>query len=376
MKKGIFNLLCCTLLIGCVPTYHIEELGVISALGIDLVDDGKLETTFNYFKFDPEKTSQSTITSTTARTLKGTQDRGNLESNLKLVGGQLRLIIFGKEMAEDGLIRVIDNFSRDAKLSDTMYFSTTDATAKEIITAADKNKDLDAENYLFELIDNNIKREIIMRSSFRDFMHEFNMPGIDPVLPLIELEKDKPIIKDVALFQDDKYVEKATQQEGFFIKLLTSRFKSGQLELAIPKEPFQDYINKHAKTDDQEQITVTLSEVRSNNKIKLVSAQELSFKVDIDIETRLLEVSEKVAISNEAIAKRFEKEIEKKINSKLNNLTSKLKELQVDPIGFGQVYNSTVRGKNLSDGEWRDKIPDIQVDFNVTVAILRHGLTQ
>ncbi|MCT2535785.1 Ger(x)C family spore germination protein [Aquibacillus koreensis] len=376
MKKSLLAFICLILLIGCVPMYPIEELGVISIIGVDAIEQGEIETTFNFFKFDPTGKEQSQTTSTKANTVKGAQDRANLESNLKLVNGQLRLAIFGKAIAEKGLITVLDNFTRDPKLSDTMYLAATEQTAKDILMTADKNNSIQAEEYLFELIDNNIKREIIMRSSFREFMHEYNDPGMDPVLPLITTENQKPIIKNIALFQNDRWVATASQQEGFFIKLLSSEFKAGQLELGILKEPFESDIQAKANNNNTEQISVTLSELRSKKKISLESETDLNFRVKVDIETRIMEISEKIQIEGKEQLNEFEKEIEKTISNKLNDLVAKLQEINVDPIGFGNIYDSTVRGKDLTDKEWREKYPSINVSFDVNVSILRHGITE
>ena len=69
----------------------------------------------------------------------------------------------------------------------------------------------------------------------------------------------------------------------------------------------------------------------------------------------------------------MEKEVKKEMEERFEKLLTKLQKLEADPFGYGRYYKSSRKGKSLTNKEWREKFPTIQVKFNVDVEIIQHG---
>ncbi|MFD1037611.1 Ger(x)C family spore germination C-terminal domain-containing protein [Virgibacillus byunsanensis] len=57
-------------------------------------------------------------------------------------------------------------------------------------------------------------------------------------------------------------------------------------------------------------------------------------------------------------------------------LLEQLQSLKSDPFGYGKLYKSHTASGTMKEDEWREKFPNINVDFEVNVRILRQGTTQ
>src|SRR5699024_1067736 len=102
----------------------------------------------------------------------------------------------------------------------------------------------------------------------------------------------------------------------------------------------------------------------------------LTFQTNTDMQLRMLAESTGIVMKDKHVVKLLEKEIEKEMERRFNKLLAKLQKWNADGFGYGRYYKSTVQGQNLSRKEWRDKFPDIEVDFNVNVKLLRRGVQE
>ncbi|WP_240795577.1 Ger(x)C family spore germination protein [Aquibacillus halophilus] len=370
----MFPIVCMfVMLIGCVPTKQIEKLGIVTSYGADLLEDGSIGNTLLYSQFDPNIKEPVQTAESQAHSYEGAIDAANLKTNYKLVTGQIRTKVFGKELAKTGIVRLLSTHFRDASEPATLYIAVSDTTAKDVLTST---TEVDLSKFLYNLIDNNRKREILPKSDLIDFLHKYDDVGIDPVQPLITIEKKRPVIDSIALFQDDIYVDSLSPEETFLIKLTTEKFKAGTHEITLPKEPFKEDIGYDTDKSDKETIHFVLNEIRSKSKVKLDDTEKLSYTVEIKLVSRLIEISEPLIIEDEKTIKKIEKHSSEHFTKQLEEMMEKLKELNVDPIGFGKIYDEETRNKKLTNKEWRDLYPTIDVKFNVKVEIIRHGIMQ
>ena len=72
----------------------------------------------------------------------------------------------------------------------------------------------------------------------------------------------------------------------------------------------------------------------------------------------------------------LEKKVEKKIKAEFEKLLNKLQKLESDAFGYGRYYKASLKGKDTTREEWREKFPEIDVKFNVNAEIMRHGTTE
>src|SRR5699024_5972377 len=112
------------------------------------------------------------------------------------------------------------------------------------------------------------------------------------------------------------------------------------------------------------------------NKKKMINKKNITLQKDIKIKMRLLEQSEGIIIRNNHVLQLLEREVENNIQSKLETLLSKLQDFNSDPFGYGRYYRIHQKDDELSKEQWREMFPDIKVNFNIDVDIMRYGIIE
>lgn len=359
---------------GCIESQEIERLDLVNARGVDDAEDGLLETSLVSFQFTGQSTDVTNIISARGRTLKGTLDRAENKSVFNLAPGKTKVTIYGKQIAKKGILPLLDTQARDARINDNMYLAVSSTTAKEILYLDEEELDVNVGQYLYELIYDHSRDHNFPRETLQNFIRTYYASGQDNILPLFEISKSKPKLSGIAVFRGDKLVGELEVSEGIFINLINRSVKDQRLEISLPMEPFKAYLQ--GKTSLQHKKIETAYEITDGkSKTKLVDEKDLSFQTKTNIKLRLTEISANINLGENTI-KLIEKELEKKIENHFEDLLSKLKDLKADSLGYGKYYTSTKRGQHTTPEEWQQKFPKINVDFNVDVHILRHGMEE
>ena len=107
MRKLKFQILIPLLLIslvGCAEQKLLERVGLAILVGYDLGNEGDLSTTAVIRQVNPDFESNIEIISAENQTSKGTRTKINRKSSKKIVAGQLRVALYGSELAKkDGI---------------------------------------------------------------------------------------------------------------------------------------------------------------------------------------------------------------------------------------------------------------------------------
>lgn len=117
MKKKLSCFLLCLsvfFLSSCVETKYLEKLGLITAVGYDQADGERIKGTIVLYQFNPAMEDVEKILTSESKTSKGIRLSQNLETDHKLVSGQLRIAVYGKELAKKGIAHLVDTLERDS----------------------------------------------------------------------------------------------------------------------------------------------------------------------------------------------------------------------------------------------------------------------
>lgn len=357
------------LLTSCVSNEQLEKLSLITAVGYDVGDGDKIEGTTVSGQFDPSKKDVTEITSAKAFTSKMTRQEMNLETRNKMVSGQLRVAVFGSKLAEKGnLINIVDTLSRDPAIGTMVYLGISKTRANEILQIKPKQGNIG--NFLYELIQQNIKGELLLSCTLHEFLQDYYDPGRDPVIPYLENKNNKVKASGVALISGDHFVGTLSQKESFYVKLLREKFQTGNYELKLPIEKLPEKLFIHKPKTDH--LYININEISSNSKIKVLDKSIPSFQVDIDLNIRLEEITEDILIDTASI-KILEKNINEVMENEVEEVIKKLQKLKSDPVGFGAIYNSK-RGIQLKKGDWNDRFPNATFKVTVKNSILKTGV--
>src|SRR5690625_2720238 len=245
-KKLTMLLLLSILMTGCIEPEQIEKIGIINARGLDLEND-LLETTVVIYQFSSESDSISKTRTGKGQTVRGAMEDTEHTTSFRLTPGKIKIEMFGKEIAEKGIFPYLDTLARDAQMSDLMYLTISDTSAKEILSTDEELMSKNVGQFLYELIKNETTGHNIPRKTLHDFFRIYYDTGQDNILPIFELHEGVPRQKAIAVLQGDKFIGEIESENAVLINLMNSTITRQILEVNLPLEPFEDYIETKEK---------------------------------------------------------------------------------------------------------------------------------
>ncbi len=363
---------------GCVQQKPLEKLGLITTTGYDMEGENQIKGTAVVQKFDPMTKSATKMITSFAKTSKGLRQQSNLQSNQKLVTGQLRSVVYSRELAKKGIIQLVDSLNRDASIGNMVYLTVADKTASEILEIETNNKGrLNLGTYMYNLIKQNVEGEQIISPTLHEFNHNYYDIGKDPVLPILKVKKNDVIIAGVGLFKGDHLVDELKHGDLFYLKILIDKYKAGTKEMGYTTDQLKKIMIKnenYTKKPIYSKIYVSIDNIQSRTKIELVDKKNLRFRVDVDLDSRVLEMTEALDLGKTASVKFLEKKLDTSMKKRIEGLLIRFKELGIDPIGLGNEYEAHLRGKPITQEEWDRKYKDVTFDVHVKNTIERTGV--
>ncbi|PGY14118.1 Ger(x)C family spore germination protein [Bacillus sp. AFS031507] len=363
---------------GCVEQKPLEKLGLITTSGYDMEGTNQIRGTAVVQKFDPMTQSATKVITSVAKTSKGLRQQQNLQSNQKLVSGQLRSVVYSRELAKKGIIQLVDTLNRDAAIGNMVYLTIADKSASEIMEIETNNKgSLNLGTYMYNLIKQNVEGEQIISPTLHEFNHNYYDIGKDPVLPILKVKDKDVIISGVGLFKGDRLVDELRQGDLFYLKVLIDKYKAGTKEMGYKTDQLKKIIIKNENYTQKpifSKIYVSIDNIRSKTKIEIVDKKNLRFRVDVDLDSRVLEMTEALDLGKPTSVKFLEKKLDESMKKKIENLLLHFKELEIDPVGLGNEYEAHLRGKPITQEEWDRKYKDVTFDVHVKNTIERTGV--
>ncbi|GAB3060854.1 Ger(x)C family spore germination protein [Virgibacillus ainsalahensis] len=377
-KKITSILISVVLLSACVKSTPLDNLGILNTRGIDISEENEkqMDTTLIVYQFDEQSENVTKNIFGTGNTVKSAREDANRKSSNKLSPGQIRLELYSKEAAQKGIATYISPLVRDARVSDTMLLAVSNTTAKEVLTKGQGDTMYNVGRYLHDLIEQEYMEDSIPSVALHHFTHIIGDIGHDPVLPVISLINDTPTLTAFAVFQSDKYVGEISLDEAFLVNLFQKRVSNSPVEVSITRKPFEKFfVNPDQNKMNDEDFQVQMG-VSGKSKTKIKSTEQLTYETNVDLEINIQEFSELMSVENEQVANLLEKEIAKAFEKQYESLLEKLQEINSDPFGLGNIYRINKEDGTLTEKEWREKFPEVTVDFNVNVKIMQYGTIQ
>src|SRR5690625_1049287 len=245
-KKLTMLLLLSILMTGCIEPEQIEKIGIINARGLDLEND-LLETTVVIYQFSSESDSISKTRTGKGQTVRGAMEDTEHTTSFRLTPGKIKVEMFGKEIAKKGIFPYLDTLTRDAQMSDMMFLTISDTTAKEILSIDENLMSKNVGQFLYELIKNETTDHNIPRKTLHDFFRIYYDVGQDNVLHNLEIYEEVPRQKASAILQGDKYEGEIDSEKSILNNLMNSTITRQIIEVNLPLEPYKEYIEKKEK---------------------------------------------------------------------------------------------------------------------------------
>lgn len=374
VRRLLCILLSSCLLTSCIESDVLEHLSLMIAVGYDAVDPETIRVTANFFESQPDAKEHNRTATVESSTTKGAQYKLNEQLPFKVATGQVRSILLDKKMVEYKKLNEIDVLSRDPTYGDVINIALVDGTAEEILNHPYKNVP-NVGIFLNSLFEHNIKYSWCQNSTLHEFTRCRDQHTSELVMPIIKLDNDEIKITSLALFHGDQIVGEAVPKEAYFIKALTTGAKKFQYETLISRKevnesPLKPYF-KHGLTKPN--VKVVFEIIRNHATIKLVNPETKEFNVNVTLDIDIQEISERYLFNEPGAKEALKKQLNAELTKDLQTLLDRLRKINSDCIGAGEIYRSRVYHSNAVGSKWDEEFPNTKLNADVKIKIVRTG---
>ncbi|SES11089.1 Ger(x)C family spore germination protein [Psychrobacillus sp. OK032] len=372
MKKVTFYIIplfLLSILVGCAETDILDRVGLTTLVGYDVGTEERMSTTVVVREVNPEFQSNVEVITTENETSKGNRMKANRKLSKKITIGQMRVVLFGEELAKDDLHSYLDSLLENPSVSNSLYLAVVEGETSVLLEHEYKNID-DIGQHIYRLMEQNIKYEHMISSTLHEIAHDFYMVGKDSAIPIIKKEGELVELTGVAIFNDGKMVSSLSLEDSFYVKLLRDNFKSGIFETILKEEDIPPNLIKGTSNE----MPVAFDAIKSKRELKLVDATTPEFDFQLKLKARLLEIYPDVESGDPKVIERLEDAMVKNLTREISRVIAHCQNVQSDIFGFGEKYRSSVRNSNLSKEKLHDMYKDMKVNIKVEFEILRDGV--
>ncbi|MBQ6546518.1 MAG: Ger(x)C family spore germination protein [Bacilli bacterium] len=344
---------------------ELNKLAIVSALGIDYKDN-KYEITAQVM--DIQKTTngdmsqKSIIYEAEGKTI-GKAIRNLSEKYPKTIYlGHLEIIILGKEIAEEKTNDTFDFLIRSPEVRSTGNILVNKyQSAKETLNPKNEKENSFATEQIKSSLENATKRTgTVKMITFEEFIQEYLQKGIDPVIPIIRIGKNKDetsntIITHLAPLKNNKIEKELDEKQSIAYNTINNNYD----DIVITPE----YKNNT--------IGIILYNPKSKIKTKIKNNKIIT-NINITIEAKANELNQKINPNNKRTQKELEQIIKKELEDYIQSLINYCKETDSDILGLKNIiyknyYKEYKNYKNLN------LYTESNIKINIKTKIYRSG---
>ena len=365
MKKFIILILALFLITGC-SYKELNELAIVSSVGIDYVDDHYL---ISLQIMDLQKGSGDSTTEK-AVLYKGTgitivEALRNImkEYPKTIYFGHLELAILGRDVAENKTDEIFDYFiSSPESSNDFMVLVHKDGLALDIIDPKkSSNEETNPTKDLLTSLENIKNRDGSAYSiNFEEFLALYLEVGKDPVIPVVKLVDDKDAISKVMIttlvpFKENMLFDELSDKQAIAFNTLNNNYYD------IP------FTVKYKNTN----ISLLMINPKSSYDVKIKNGN-INVNLNVKLEGHASEVPTKVILSTPKVANEIEKIFEEEIKNYIVSLIDYCKNNNVDILGLkNMIYKNYYKDFNNYKDKNIYELANINID--VDVSMYRYG---
>ncbi|MGB7605085.1 MAG: Ger(x)C family spore germination protein [Lutisporaceae bacterium] len=358
-------ILCSLILTGCWDQKIYEQLGLILTLGIEESSDKQLLLTYVYPIIGGKVRSDVGIESAQSTIIRGVREKLAYNAPKRMEGGKIQQVLLSDSLAKTGIHDILEIFQRDATLPAVAYVVVVEGSPNELIVKGSKLEDRPRISlYLFQLIEENVKLSSIPNTKIFDFDINFFAPGLDPITPMIKLEKESVALTGCALFSDDKMVGKLDEKQTVLLLGIMGQTRNTDFVVSDPQLPSSNPI-KYG-------IAVTLR--KPKRKIDISFGEDGIPIIDISLKYECQIDEYKWNETNDPTKQnKLEKIVSKNMESYCNEVVKKIQAVNCDSVGFGNM----IRAKHYEYWQridWREIYPQAKIKVAVQVEVVKEGI--
>lgn len=379
----VILILVLSLLSGCWSRRELNELAIVTALGIDKMEDEYLVTVQILNPGEIAGQAQTTRVAVSSYRTKGRSlfeavRKLTMETPRKSYLTHLRVVVFGEALAQEGITKALDFLSRDHEVRTDFYIAVAkDQKATDILnvlTAVDKIP----ANKVFNSIETSEKAWAPTKGvHLDDLISKIISEGSSPVLTGVYYQGDSDIGNDL------KNVEKVDSPTSIIVDYLAI-FKDDKLVgwLNMDESKGYNYLDDNVTSTvaiipcEQNDGNITLEVINSKTNTKAtIDNGTPTIHVTTKTEANIGEVQCNIDVMKEEEITKMEKTFEKLLKELIEQAIEKAKEKKTDIFGFGEaIHRADPKVWKELKKNWHDEgFVELDVVIKTNVKIRRLG---
>lgn len=366
------------MLTGCWDRKEMDELAFVMASGLDLTEDGKIESSLQIaLPTDFPSAVQAgggkgekAYTVISAAGKDGMESLGKLQQQLsrRINLGHRRVIIIDEKLARSGINVVLDTLMRAPESRYNSYIATSFGTsAKAIISTPYSLEKLPGIG-----INNIMEGEYSVAVKVDEFLDLIADYGKNPVTPAIQITKTDTgtptiVIDKLAVYRDNKLMGFLSGEAKSAYRLLQGNSAGIPWSIAF-NPPTNEYKG-----------TVNMQFLKASQKISTKQTPSgLNLSIALKAAGRIISNDTDLDISNPKVIAELEQRFSEDIKQALSKVVNQSqKEFKSDIFGFGQRFHiqHPHEWKRIRQ-QWGSMYPEASVTIDTKIRIERVGRTQ
>ncbi len=358
---------------GCGDSRELNELGIVMGVGLDKTDaPGEIEMTVQIADVSGAgSSSKSKMEDAAGLSFFNSKETGpdvltilhkfTFTQSRKLYFSHNQLIIFGEDLAKEGVRDSFDFFARYGESRMTVYVFVAKGKAGDILDGEANFEKIPAMEISTLMQDpiGSINKPLIMASDFARGLISETKSAIVPMIDIVEEGDKKQInVSGLAVFKEDRLVGELDTEESRGYQWVTSEVKYSTLGVEIDGELLEFLI------------------MSSKGKFTPVIKDDGSvmIRVEITAEGSLSSQTGTVDFSELERLEILEKAAERKIKQEIETTLNKTRALGADIFGFGEsLYQKYPREWKTLKPQWEEIYKNIEVEINVAAKVMGTG---
>lgn len=363
---------------GCWNRRELPNLAIVVGVGLDKVEDQKVADKL-------EITAQIVRTSGMLTQEKG--GGGNTEAfwNAKNTGNSIfetmrdfthqtsrklyfphnQVIIFGRELAKDGIQEYLDFFVRDQETRFGVWVLVADDKASDILDVKPNLEKIPAIN-LEHMLEAQKATSQTTAVKLNEFMNRILSKTTAPIAAIVKISgqgsERKLIVTGTAVFKDNKLIGELNETETRGLLWVINEVKSGIITVECPESDGN----------------VELEIIRAKSKVTPeISEDKVNFKVEIEEESNIGSQACPDNLEAPEAIEKLEKSQNAAIESEVRAALSKARKLNADIFGFGDILHQKLPSQWKEQvNNWDEVFPALEVELSVDGKVSRPGLSK
>ncbi|MDQ0207757.1 Ger(x)C family spore germination protein [Alkalicoccobacillus murimartini] len=368
MKRSIIYVLLLLSLSGCWDEQLLKDVALIYVQAFDLdPESDKIDMTIAIVSGTSNEKIPTTTSIISAEGLSSRDARTELDTKLgsEIYASKNQVTLFSKKLAEQDIYSVIDGNFRSPLSALTARLAVVDGEAQPALHVQTENKPL-ISDYIRDLLISAEDIGVIPTASMQNTLAILYDDGQDIVLPIIKvLDKNKGVeLTGTALFSDRKMSGELNTDETNLLLILAGSHKG---EHRMTRQ-----VHSNDKIKTYNYITIDVEQMKRNLQVQKNSMGD--FEVNIDLVLKV-DANEYPAdhLYKTDVVKKLNTTLSNQLTKEANEILNKLKEANCDYLSIGRRIQA-FHPKDWKSMNWKDTYPTIEMNANVTVEIVYHGI--